>query len=146
MSGQLHAPLALLPGEESLDTIRYEGWAPELFSCPSWESYIGCADHSSLLYRLSYSATKKQRMLHKPLIIIVEVGVEVNLRSTVSWPVCLSVRRPSGTRDQYFFLLEISLRQLRVCNLLYNCFWALPKRSLLGRSPAELTAIVYCLI
>jgi hypothetical protein len=47
---------------------------------------------------------------------------------------------PSGTRDQFFFLLEISFRQLRVCyfvmpslmrgwawNLLYNCFWALTR-------------------
>jgi hypothetical protein len=43
---------------------------------------------------------------------------------------------PSGTCDQFFFLLEIPFRQLRVCyfvvptltrglacNLLYNCFW-----------------------
>jgi hypothetical protein len=88
-----------------------------------------------------------------------EVGVEVNLRPTVSWPVCLVVRHPSGTRDQFFFLLEIFFRQLqvcyfvapsltrwRVCNLLYNCFWALPEQSLLGRSPAELTAIFYSLI
>jgi hypothetical protein len=50
---------------------------------------------------------------------------------------CPGVRRPSGTRDQFFFLLETSFRQLRVCyfvapsltrwrvcNLLYNCFWA----------------------
>jgi hypothetical protein len=79
---------------------------------------------------------------------------EVNLRPTVSRPVCLGVRRPSGTSDQFFFLLEISCRQLRVCyfiapsltrgrvcNLLYNCFWALPEQPLLGRSPAELTAI-----
>jgi hypothetical protein len=34
--------------------------------------------------------------------------VEVNLRPTVSRPVCPGVRRESGTRDQYFFLLEIS--------------------------------------
>jgi hypothetical protein len=89
----------------------------------------------------------------------VEVEVEVNLRPTVSRPVCLGVRLPSRTRDQFFFLLEISFRQLRVfyfvvpsltrgrvCNLMYNCFWALPEQSLLGRSTAELTAIVYCLI
>jgi hypothetical protein len=76
--------------------------------------------------------------------------VEVNLRPTVSRPVCLDVRRPSGTRDQFFFLIEISFRQLRVCyfvapsltrgrvcNLLYNYFWALPEQSLSGRSPAE---------
>jgi hypothetical protein len=89
---------------------------------------------------------------------VILVEVEVNLRPTVSRPVCLGVRHPSGTRDQFFFLLGISFRQLRlyfvvpsltrkrVCNFLYNWFWALPEQSLLGRSPAELTAILYCLI
>jgi hypothetical protein len=79
------------------------------------------------------------------------VEVEVTLRPTISRPVSLSVRRPSGTRDQFYFRLKIFFRQLRVCNfvapsltrgracnLLYNCFWALPEQSLLGRSPAEL--------
>jgi hypothetical protein len=42
--------------------------------------------------------------------------VEVNLRPTVSRPVCPGVRRPSGTSDQFFFLLEISFRQLRLCH------------------------------
>jgi hypothetical protein len=41
--------------------------------------------------------------------------VEVNLRPTVSRPICPGVRRPSRTRDQFVFLLEISFRQLRVC-------------------------------
>jgi hypothetical protein len=41
--------------------------------------------------------------------------VEVNLRPAVSRPVCLGVRSPSGTCDRFFFLLEISFRQLRVC-------------------------------
>jgi hypothetical protein len=48
--------------------------------------------------------------------ILVPVKIEVTLRPTVSRPVCLGVRRPSGTRDQFYFLLEIFLRQLRVCN------------------------------
>jgi hypothetical protein len=87
------------------------------------------------------------------------VEVEVNLRPTVSRPVCLCVRRPFGTRDQFFFLLEISFRQLRVCyfvapsltrgrvcDLLYYCFRDLPVQPLLGRSPAELTAIFLCII
>jgi hypothetical protein len=73
------------------------------------------------------------------------VAVAVNLRPTVRQPVYPGVRRPSGTCNQFFFLLEISFRQLRVCNfvapsltrgrvckLLYNCFWALPEQSLLG--------------
>jgi hypothetical protein len=48
-------------------------------------------------------------------ILIVEVEVEVNLRPTVSRPVHLGVRRPSGTFDQFFFHLEIPFRRLRVC-------------------------------
>jgi hypothetical protein len=43
------------------------------------------------------------------------LAVKVTLRSTVSRPVRLGVRSPSGTRDQFFFLLEIFFRQLRVC-------------------------------
>jgi hypothetical protein len=91
--------------------------------------------------------------------MVCHYAVAVNLRPTVSRPVCPGVRRPSGTCDQFFFLHEISFRQLRgcnfvapsltggrVCKLLYNCFWALLEQSLLGRSPAELTALFYCLI
>jgi hypothetical protein len=44
-----------------------------------------------------------------------DVDVEVNLRPTVSRPVCPGVRRPSGTRDRFFVLLEIAFRQLRRC-------------------------------
>jgi hypothetical protein len=82
----------------------------------------------------------------------VEVEFEVNLWPTVSQPVCPGVRHPSGTCDQFFFRHEISFRQLwlwyfvapsltrgRVCNLLLNCFWALPEQSLLSQSPAEIT-------
>jgi hypothetical protein len=81
--------------------------------------------------------------------------VEVNFRPTVSRSVCLGVGHPSGTRDQFFFPLEIVFRQLgtvvapsltrrRVCNLLYNCFCTLQDQSLLCRGPAELTVIFYC--
>jgi hypothetical protein len=44
-----------------------------------------------------------------------KVKVEVKLQLTVSRPVRLGVRHPSGTRNQSFFLLEIFFRQLRVC-------------------------------
>jgi hypothetical protein len=60
-----------------------------------------------------------------------KVKVKVTLRPTISRPVRLGVRRPSGTRDQFFFLLEFffqtvpvrylvasSLTRGRVCNLL----------------------------
>jgi hypothetical protein len=89
----------------------------------------------------------------------IAIEVEVNLRPTASRPVCLGVRHPSGIPDKFFFRLEISFRQFRVCyfvsssltrgwvcNLLHNCFWALTEQSLLGQSPAELKAIFYYLI
>jgi hypothetical protein len=76
---------------------------------------------------------------------VYEVEVEVNLRPTISRPVCLGVRRPSGTCDQFFFLLEISFRQLhacyfvapaltrrRVCNLLVQLILVLARAVTLG--------------
>jgi hypothetical protein len=44
-----------------------------------------------------------------------QVMVKVELRPTVSRPVCLGVSRPSGIGDQYFFLLKFIFRLLRVC-------------------------------
>jgi hypothetical protein len=46
-----------------------------------------------------------------------KVKVKVMLQPTVSRPVRPGVRHPSGTRDQFFFLLEIFFRRLRVCYL-----------------------------
>jgi hypothetical protein len=73
--------------------------------------------------------------------------VEVNLRQSVGQSVLVSGTH-LGLGDQFFFLLEISFRLLRVCyfvapsltrvqvcNLLYNCFWALPEQSLLSEVP-----------
>jgi hypothetical protein len=49
-----------------------------------------------------------------------------------SWRVCCFLAPP--------------LTRERVCNLLYNCFWALSEQSDFGQSPAELTTIFYCII
>jgi hypothetical protein len=54
---------------------------------------------------------------HPLTLAFVHLEVEVKLRPKVSRPVRLGVRHPSGTRDQFFFLLEIFFRQLRVCYL-----------------------------
>jgi hypothetical protein len=49
------------------------------------------------------------------MLLSVCLEIEVTLRSTVSRPVSLGVRPPSGTRDQFFFLLDIFFGHLRVC-------------------------------
>jgi hypothetical protein len=84
--------------------------------------------------------------------------LEVVLRPTVSRPVSLGIGPPFGTLDQilscssFFWQLRrsafnaSSLTRKRICNLLYNCFWALPEQSHLSRSPTEVTAIFYCLL
>jgi hypothetical protein len=46
---------------------------------------------------------------------ILKLKLKLILPPTVSRPVCPDVRHPSGTRDQFFFLLQISFRQLRLC-------------------------------
>jgi hypothetical protein len=71
--------------------------------------------------------------------------IQANLRPTVSRPVCLGVGHPSGTRHQFFFLLETFFRQLwdfyfvvpsltrrQVCNLLYKLFLGLARAITLG--------------
>jgi hypothetical protein len=64
----------------------------------------------------SPTSRRRRTILNRKCIrAIFTYEVEVNLRPIVSRPVCPSVRRPSGTRDQFFFLLWISFRQLRLC-------------------------------
>jgi hypothetical protein len=88
---------------------------------------------------------------HKLLSIFeVEVEVEVNLRPTISRPVCLGVRLSSGAHDQIFvfcltivgFLMWGALSDERI--YCYNGFWALPEQSLWGANPAGLRP--YCTV
>jgi hypothetical protein len=43
------------------------------------------------------------------------VKVKVILRPTIRRPVCLGVRHPSGTRDQFISFLQLFFRRLRIC-------------------------------
>jgi hypothetical protein len=44
-----------------------------------------------------------------------KLQVKVTLRPTISRPVRVGVRRPSETRDQFFYLLEIFFKTVNVC-------------------------------
>jgi hypothetical protein len=78
--------------------------------------------------------------------------VKLKLRLIYDWqvgrPVCLGVSAHFGPVTNFYFSLKFpsdscmffyfvspSLMRGQVCNLLYNCFWALPEQLLLGRSP-----------
>jgi hypothetical protein len=61
------------------------------------------------------------------------------------WPIIFSAWNFLRQLRLWYFVAP-SLTRGQVCNLLYNCFWALPEQSLLGPSPAELMTLFYCLI
>jgi hypothetical protein len=86
------------------------------------------------------------------------LSLSLVLRQTVSRPVCLGIKHPSGAYDQIFFSIRNteyvwqlrslfrgtpSLTRGRVC-LLYVPL-ALASAVFLGRSPLELATVFYCL-
>jgi hypothetical protein len=75
------------------------------------------AQQRSTGQNLHLPSVRYQPRRRRRLQIEVEDEVEVNLRLTDSRPVCLGVRHPTWTRDQFLFLLEIFFRQLRVAIL-----------------------------
>jgi hypothetical protein len=89
----------------------------------------------------------------------IKVKVKVTLRPTVNMPFCPGVRHPSGTSDQFYFLLKIFFRQLRVCyfvaptltrgrvcNLLVQLLLGLARAVTLLSKSRRTHAIFYCLI
>jgi hypothetical protein len=93
------------------------------------------------------AALQQSGVLHNSLCWEYSPDLEFFLRPTVSRPVSLGIGPPFGTLDQILscssFIWQLrrsainasSLTRKRICNLLYNCFWALPEQSHLSRSP-----------
>jgi hypothetical protein len=79
------------------------------------------------------------RLLLESVVPISEVEVEVNLRPTVSRPVRHEIFR---RQLRLCCFVAPSLTRGRVCNLLFNCFWAMPEQSLLSENHTEHTDTV----
>jgi hypothetical protein len=97
------------------DSINLEGQVPVFISLRNRLAKLYLRALGSLFVASYDSQVLKPTSIRENDPKEVEVEVEVKLLPTVSRPVLLGVRHPSGTRDQYFFLLEIFFRQLRVC-------------------------------
>jgi hypothetical protein len=89
-------------------------------------------------------------------IIPLKVKVKVILRLTVSRPVCLGVRHPSGLHDQFspsflniidrYGVVDVGhLLWREVGSVIFICCWASLAQSFLGLSPAGPIIIFYCL-
>jgi hypothetical protein len=77
-------------------------------------TFIGFALFSPGRKEMMVSLNNKYAKFKPLMLDLIRTEVDVYLRPKVSRSVCLGVRHPSVTRDQFFFHLGISFRRLQV--------------------------------
>jgi hypothetical protein len=82
----------------------------------------------------------------------VKVNVKVMLRPTVSRPVGLGIKHPTGAYGQVLLLsdscwfVDVGRSLWREDgSVVYNCSWSLPMQTFSGPTPMGLVTIIYCL-
>jgi hypothetical protein len=122
-----------------------------LFPFPSWTTSVF---HCGWLVNF-FAANQFTVSLTGPLCdlprLINCLSLSLILRPTVSRPVCLGIKHPSGAYDQFLLLsdncgFDVGKWFWREDgSVIYNCSWPSPAQSFSCPSPVGLVTIFYCL-
>jgi hypothetical protein len=114
------------------------------------------SSHIELLLNVCLASLCEESLTDFSLIWIwisthLELSLSLTLRPTVSRPVCLGIKHPSGAYDQIFITVRCGFVDMgrslwrEDVSVVYSCCWSSTAQSFSGPSPIGLVTIFYCL-